>query len=200
MVFSYFFISSKDNRAEASIDKDVVIESSIVLDNEDIRNRIEEKAKEQFLYNFDLELEFWLSIIPNKELVYHVMDNNLGIPKTLIFALVKNESNFYPNAIGRNSTSSDYGLFQLNSITYAHIDPRELLKVENNMSLGIYHLYGELENFNWNISSAVKAYNAGPSRVRNGNVPQSTLVYWSKIKADMENYSKLLAEFYENNF
>ena len=196
ITFLFFIVGSKDNKIEASVNNSFEQET-LILDRQEIRRKIEQRKKDEFLFNFDLELDFWLSTIPNKELVYYVMDNNLGIPRTVIFALVKNESSFIPTAIGRNSTSLDYGLFQLNTITYSHLDPSDLMVVENNVKLGIYHLYSELQNFNWSIELAVKAYNAGPSRVRNGRVPQSTMAYWNKINNDINNYSKMLADYFE---
>jgi len=42
--------------------------------------------------------------------------------------------------------------------------------------------------FDGDIESAVKAYNAGPARVRAGIEPESTKSYWDKIRRDMIEY------------
>jgi soluble lytic murein transglycosylase-like protein len=149
-----------------------------------------------FLKQFDLELEFWLSIIPHKQLVYDVMDNPYGLPKAVVFALVEVESQFNPRAVGSNATSSDYGLFQLNSITYANYTPDQLLHPDNNVALGLYHLYQELERFEWDTERAVKAYNAGPTRVKQNRVPASTEAYWEKVRQAAIRYQTLWRHYY----
>jgi len=151
--------------------------------------------KENFLRIFDAELEFWLSIIPHEQLVYDVMDHNYGIPKPLIFSVVKNESSFNERAVGRTSTSEDYGLFQLNSSVYAQYTKDQLIHQDNNIALGMYHLYTELERFNGDVESAVKAYNAGPARVMAGTEPESTKQYWNKIRRDMIEYQMLYRRY-----
>lgn len=197
LLLTLFFMAHAKNEDSKNMDKFLLEESQeeFLISASSSRSRY----TEMYLEEFKIELDFWLSIIPNKELVYRVMDSNLGIYKSLIFSLVKNESQFNPNAIGINSTSSDYGLFQLNSITYPNLTTEELLDIDNNITLGIFHLFTELRRFNWDIELSVKSYNAGPSRVISGNVPESTKRYWNKIQNDMIEYQTLFFEYFREN-
>ncbi len=89
-----------------------------------------------------------------------------GIPKELIYAIIKQESNFNPKAYNKNKDGTeDRGLMQVNyqhnlrlMREYGITDPDQLFDIETNIELGARILY---ENFkrlgNWVM--AVKAYN-----------------------------------------
>ncbi|MCX7989556.1 MAG: lytic transglycosylase domain-containing protein [Aquificaceae bacterium] len=89
-----------------------------------------------------------------------------AIPKELILAIIKQESNFNPAAYNRNREGTeDRGLMQVNyqhnlrlMKEYGINDPDQLYHVETNIELGARILYENFQRFgNWVM--AVKAYN-----------------------------------------
>jgi soluble lytic murein transglycosylase-like protein len=174
---------------------DVADQVSQQIEYQSLPNSPRDRDVAQFLFEYNIELEFWLEVIPNKELVYQVVDSRLGVPRSLVFALVATESQFVSHAVGRNPVSKDYGLFQLNSVTYSAYSVTQLLDENVNISLGLKHLYDEMKRFDWDMELAVKAYNAGPYRVRKGTEPESTKRYSQKVLTQKENYDIMFKEF-----
>lgn len=89
-----------------------------------------------------------------------------NIPKELILAIIKQESNFNPNAYNKNKDGTeDRGLMQVNyqhnirlMREYGITDPNQLYDIETNIELGARILYENFKRFgNWVM--AVKAYN-----------------------------------------
>ncbi len=89
-----------------------------------------------------------------------------GIPKELIYAIIKQESNFNPTAYNKNKDGTeDRGLMQVNyqynlrlMREYGITDPNQLFDIETNIELGARILYENFQSFgNW--AMAVKAYN-----------------------------------------
>ncbi|WPM32573.1 lytic transglycosylase domain-containing protein [Hydrogenobacter sp. T-2] len=89
-----------------------------------------------------------------------------GIPKELIYAIIKQESNFNPKAYNKNKDGTeDRGLMQVNyqhnlrlMREYGITDPNQLFDIETNIELGARILYENFQRFgNW--AMAVKAYN-----------------------------------------
>lgn len=89
-----------------------------------------------------------------------------GIPKELIYAIIKQESNFNPMAYNKNKDGTeDRGLMQVNyqhnlrlMREYGITDPNQLFDIETNIELGARILYENFQRFgNWVM--AVKAYN-----------------------------------------
>lgn len=90
------------------------------------------------------------------------------------------ESGYNPAAVG---PTGDYGLFQLNGAFYVLWPPQELLDLDTNIALGIEHYLTEYHRFRGSRWHAVAAYNAGPRRVINQQVPDSTARYAEKVLA-----------------
>ena len=93
-----------------------------------------------------------------------------GVPDTIIYAVIKVESNFESNAV---SPAGAVGLMQLMPDTFAWLcerqdetlDPGMLYDPETNIRYGVYYLSYLYSQFGlWN--SVFAAYNAGPGRVR----------------------------------
>ncbi len=89
-----------------------------------------------------------------------------NIPKDLILAIIKQESNFNPRAYNKNKDGTeDRGLMQVNyqhnlrlMREYGITDPNQLFDIETNIELGARILYENFQRFgNW--AMAVKAYN-----------------------------------------
>ncbi|OHD11385.1 MAG: hypothetical protein A2Z96_03260 [Spirochaetes bacterium GWB1_48_6] len=111
--------------------------------------------------------------------ILQACDTN-DVPPSLAFALVSTESEFNPKALGYNSNSRDYGLFQLNSRTYPKLKPEQAFNPFVNAQYGASHLRASLE-MSTNPAEALAIYNAGPKRVQQGLIPHSTRTYVKKI-------------------
>ncbi len=88
------------------------------------------------------------------------------IPRELILAIIKQESNFNPKAYNKNKDGTeDRGLMQVNywhnlrlMKEYGIEDPDQLYDIETNIEIGARILYENIKRFgNWVM--AVKAYN-----------------------------------------
>ncbi len=135
-----------------------------------------------------------------------------NVDPLLVFAVIKTESNFTPNAI---SSSNAIGLMQLmentaievsNTIEEKIDSKEELYNPEINIKLGTKYLSELLERYNNNLNMALAAYNAGIGNVtewvENGiikgdgsdieNIPfKETNNYVRKILNDYNMYKEI---------
>lgn len=102
------------------------------------------------------------------------------VPPTLAFALSNAESSFNPNAVNSNRSSTDRGLFQLNSNTFKELTIEQFFDIETNSAKGIKFIRWCLDTGK-NEVSALAMYNAGSGRVSGGGTPKMTLDYISKV-------------------
>lgn len=87
-----------------------------------------------------------------------------GLPVSLISAMIRQESNFNPNAISRTGA---IGLTQLMPSTAKYIcklEKEELFNIEKNISCGAGYLKQQVNKFG-RVDLALAAYNAGPGAV-----------------------------------
>lgn len=127
-------------------------------------------------------LWFYTHITGSEEISRVILENasKNNVPPSLAFALAWAESNYQPMAVGRNATSIDRGLFQLNNRAFPKLTEREFFNIETNAHYGLSHLSYCLD-LSGNEVAALAMYNAGPTKVANNNTPRRTLDYVSKI-------------------
>lgn len=135
-----------------------------------------------------------------------------GISEELVYAVIKNESNFYPFA---KSKTGSKGLMQISDITYEYakgkikIEKDDIYNKETNLEVGIWYLSYLIHLFK-NEEYAIIAYNAGPSNVvtwmdkgylnqnieyDEWNIPfVETKIYVDKVFKSKEHYSKLVSK------
>lgn len=110
-----------------------------------------------------------------------------NLDPALIAAVIKSESAFDPKAV---SWAGAQGLMQLMPGTARDMGCRDPFDPEQNIMAGSRYLRLMLNRFKGDLTLAVAAYNAGPTRVeRNWRVPNI---------AETQNYVKIVARNYQN--
>ena len=121
------------------------------------------------------------------------------IPLSLAFSLAYSESSYNPRAINKNTNASiDRGLFQLNNNSFPDLIEEEYFDPYISAKYGLSHLRFCLDTAG-NEVAALAMYNAGTRRVKNGETPQVTLNYVSKIMDYKEGLDDLF-EFQSENW
>lgn len=93
-------------------------------------------------------------------------------PIMISFALVWKESQFDQHAVGKNAKSADYGLWQLNSLTFYKLSKKQMFDPMTNSKLGAEYLRKKYdEHLRW--EKALLAYNCGGI----SKVPETSINY-----------------------
>lgn len=112
-----------------------------------------------------------------------------SIPFFLVFSLAYVESRYRAEAVNRNSSSVDRGLFQLNNKTFGHLTEDDFFHPDVNTYHGMQYLVFCLKQGR-DISEAVAIYNAGWTRVARGRTPETTKRHVSRVLAKSEQLDR----------
>lgn len=111
-----------------------------------------------------------------------------GLGEPLIYAIIRAESNFNPNAV---SPAGARGLMQLMPGTAAEMGVLDIFDPTQNVAGGTQYLYKMMELFG-DKQLALAAYNAGPENVkRHGGIPpfQETVAYVKTVLSFEQAYT-----------
>ena len=112
-----------------------------------------------------------------------------NVDPNLVRAVVKVESNFYPNAVSRKGAM---GLMQLMPSTARSLNVKNPFDPEQNVDAGVRHLKRLLESYGGDVKLTLAAYNAGSGAVaRSAGVPHF---------AETENYVRRITNLYYGGF
>lgn len=122
-----------------------------------------------------------------------------GVSFPLVMAIIKNESDFNPDAVGEDG---DMGLMQVvpkwHRNRMENLDITDIMEPEQNVRLGVSYLKECLKNHPGNTSLALMAYNMGEERaselIKQG-VYESD--YATEIEETMEMYNEWMEEYEE---
>lgn len=110
-----------------------------------------------------------------------------GVDPVLVKAVIKAESNFDPEAVSRAGAR---GLMQLMPGTARLMGVKDIHDPTENVEGGVRYLRRLLKNFNWDVTLALAAYNAGETAVRKyGGIPpfKETITFVKRVL----NYRKI---------
>lgn len=114
-----------------------------------------------------------------------------GVDEKLIKAIIKQESNFNPNAV---SSAGAQGLMQLMPENCTALGVSDPLNIEQNIDGGVRHIKGYLDRYNGNVEMALMAYNGGPTRMINRGVTSINHIY--KMPKETQNYVPKVLNYY----
>ncbi len=127
---------------------------------------------------------FYSRITNDRDITMAILSSadKFDVPLSLAFALAYTESQYKSNAMHKNANGSvDRGLFQLNSNSWPNLTEADFYNPKTSAYYGLSHLNYCLKTAG-NEIAALAMYNAGSTKVRHNNTPQTTLNYISQIQ------------------
>jgi len=177
--------------ANLDLDSEVL---SLAANTKKLPVSIEENINHDIIADFYLQgdtkkavVEFFSALTKSRMVATAILENAVEneIPAGLAFAIAYEESRFNPKALNENATSTDRGLFQLNSLTFPEMSDAEAFDPVYNSREGVKYFKHVLD-IAGNEVSALAMYNAGRTRVSKTGAPVTTLSYISRVL----NYEK----------
>lgn len=130
------------------------------------------------------------------ERIYNAVEKyskQYGVDSNLVLSIIKQESNFNPNAESHAGAKGLMQLMDFNSEAYGITNP---FNIEANVEGGVRHISSYLDMFGGNVEMALAAYNGGPGTMNRRGVtsindlykmPQETQNYVSKVMGNYQN-------------
>lgn len=174
--------TSSQNKTFQEILQEVMLESNSPEENKiNILSKPEETWREVLNIN-NRENQF--------DKIIDEASSKFGLPRELIKAVIKAESNFNPIAI---SPKNAMGLMQLIPSTAREMGVNDVFDPYQNIMGGTKYLKMLLDKYNGNLFLALSAYNAGPDRVdKSGGIPniEETQTYVDRVLKFYKEYSQ----------
>lgn len=130
------------------------------------------------------------------EKVYSTVDKysqKYGVDKNLVLAIIKQESNFNPNAVSSAGAKGLMQLMDFNSEAYGLTNPYD---IDQNIEAGVKHIKSYLDMYNGNLEMALMAYNGGPGTMERRGVKSASDLY--KMPQETQNYVPQILSNYRN--
>lgn len=116
-----------------------------------------------------------------------------GVDSNLVLAIIKQESNFNPNAESPVGAKGLMQLMDFNSEAYGITNPFDS---EANIEGGVRHLSSYLDMYGGNVEMALMAYNGGPGTMSRRGVTSTSDLY--KMPQETQNYVAKVMDNYQN--
>lgn len=136
--------------------------------------------------------------LDDKSRIYEAVDKyctEYGVDKNLVLGIIKQESNFNPNATSHAGAKGVMQLMDFNSEAYGITDP---YNIEQNIEGGVRHIKSYLNMFDGNVEMALMAYNGGPGTMERRGVKSASDLY--KMPSETQHYVPKVMNYYKNGF
>jgi len=150
-------------------------------------NKIDSKIN-----NDDSKVYYAENTSTDMDKIYNSVDkysSKYGVDRNLILAIIKQESNFNPNAISSAGAKGLMQLMDFNSEAYGVENPYD---IDENINAGVKHIKSYLNMYNGNVEMALMAYNAGPGTMARRGVNSPSDLY--KMPEETQNYVPKIME------
>lgn len=128
--------------------------------------------------------------------IYSAVDSaskKYGVDSSLIFAIIKQESDFNPND---KSGAGAAGLMQIMPENFASLGITDQYDVNQNVDGGTKLFKEYLDQYNGSIEMALMAYNGGPGTMQRRGVNSAADLY--KMPEETQNYVPKVMGYYRN--
>ena len=117
--------------------------------------------------------------------------NTYGVDANLILAVMKQESNFNPNA---KSKTGAKGLMQIIPQNLSYLGVKDAYNIEESINGGTKLLKEYLDKYNGNVEMALMAYNGGPTKMAKRGVKSINDLY--KMPPETQDYVPKVMKIY----